>query len=203
MLVYTAGIGVKLLLVVLEAQSKTPYLKVTYRDLSPEVTSGIINKALFWWINSLLKVGYRGLLSYNDLPALDDGLSSEHLRLKLQNEWDGRSKIPPLKLYLILNSDSLFLLAANSKSKNSLLFATLRCLRQPLLSVVFPRMCLIVLGFAQPFLITYAISYVSETTIESHTDSVGYELISASVVIYIGIAVNILLSLILYITYGI
>ncbi len=87
MLVYIAGICVKLLVLILEAQSKHPYLKPAYQALSPEVTAGIINRTLFWWINSLFQIGYRKLLTYQDLPVLDEKLSSEPLRLKLQYKW--------------------------------------------------------------------------------------------------------------------
>jgi 16S rRNA C1402 (ribose-2'-O) methylase RsmI len=51
-------------------------------------------------------------------------------------------------------------------------------------------MSLIALEFAQPFLITYAISYVSEAGIKSHSDDVGYQLVATAIIIYTGIAVS-------------
>jgi ATP-binding cassette, subfamily C (CFTR/MRP), member 1 len=94
-LVHTAGIGVKVLLLVLEAQSKVSYLKPAYQNLSPEVTEGIINRTFLWWINSLLKIGYRKLLSYEDLPVLDDKLSSARLRSEMILIWDGTRRLVP------------------------------------------------------------------------------------------------------------
>ena len=94
MLIYAAGIGVKLLLLVLEAKSKDLYLKPAYRNLSPEVTAGIINRTFFWWINSLFKTGYRKVLSIQDLPVLDDELSSARLQAKLKSEWGNAREFP-------------------------------------------------------------------------------------------------------------
>jgi ATP-binding cassette subfamily C (CFTR/MRP) protein 1 len=90
--VYTAAISIKLLLLILEAQSKASILRPSYRSLSPEETAGILNRLFLWWINSVFVTGYRKLLTGDDLPRLDAELSSEHMRKELQRAWDGRCK---------------------------------------------------------------------------------------------------------------
>jgi hypothetical protein len=76
--------------------------------------------------------------------------------------------------------------------KRPLIFAAARCLRYPLILDIFPRACLIVLRFSQPFLNNFSISYVNEHDIESHGERMGYQgygLIASAALIYTGIAV--------------
>ena len=67
--------------------------------------------------------------------------------------------------------------------------ATVSSLRWGYLSCIFPRLCFIGFEFAQPFLITRAINYVSEP-VTSETKNEGYGLIAATAIIYIGLAVS-------------
>jgi ATP-binding cassette subfamily C (CFTR/MRP) protein 1 len=53
--------------------------------------------------------------------------------------------------------------------------------------IVFPRVCLIGFNYAQPFLISSAIDYISQPTGDRNT---GYGLIAATALIYLGIAVS-------------
>ena len=76
------------------------------------------------------------------------------------------------------------------KKPDGILFkTTLKLLKQPLLAAAFPRLCLIGFSFAQPFLISRAIDFASSPdTLENR--NVGYGLIGAFVLVYIGIAVS-------------
>lgn len=65
---------------------------------------------------------------------------------------------------------------------------SLRALKWPLLSVVPPRACLIALNFCQPLLINRAIILSIDDVTQKSID-VGYGLIGAYVLVYIGIAV--------------
>ena len=84
----TTSVSAKAVLLILEAQSKRPYLKFPYRSYPPEATSGILNRSFFWWINSLFIGGFRRLLSVNDLYAPDVGLSSKPLQVRMQKAWN-------------------------------------------------------------------------------------------------------------------
>ena len=183
--VYLAGTGMKLGLLILEAQSKTSCLKDPYRKLSPEARAGVLNRMTFWWINTLLITGYKGVISYNDLPVLDSELSSECVQPSMQDAWDERGT-PDESSATYPTSD----LIVKSRSSYMLLFAVLKCLRRPLLSVVFPRTCLIVLRYAQPYLISSAIRFVSEVDYKTESNVTASRLIAMAIFIYTGIAVR-------------
>ena len=88
--VFSAGMGIKVALFILETQGKRTHLKLPYRDYPLESTSGIFNKSFFWWLNSLFVGGFRNLLSFDDLHEIDNKLLSEPLRNSLQIAWDSR-----------------------------------------------------------------------------------------------------------------
>ena len=87
---FTAGIGLKLALLILETQEKRPILRDPYRRLSPEATSGIFSRSVFWWLNGLFIEGFRTILTVESLYDIDSELDSRPLRDSLQKAWDRR-----------------------------------------------------------------------------------------------------------------
>lgn len=87
---FTAGVGMKCILLILESLPKTAYLKEPYSNLSSEELGGVFNTCFLWWINQLIITGYKKLLSTDDLPKIDTKLKSEPLRDRLQKSWDQR-----------------------------------------------------------------------------------------------------------------
>jgi hypothetical protein len=79
-------------LLVTESQNKVSILKPAYKHLAPEELTGVLGRALFWWINSILKEGYHGFLIQDDLPKVDRALSSTILRKRLIRVWNQRCK---------------------------------------------------------------------------------------------------------------
>lgn len=77
----------------------------------------------------------------------------------------------------------------NHKRRWPLLAALCSALKHPLLVPVPARLALIGFNYAQPFLITAAVSYVQGTT-QDQMKGAGYGLIGAAFIIYIGIAVS-------------
>ena len=77
----------------------------------------------------------------------------------------------------------------DKKPDGTLFYTTLRVLKRPLLAAAFPRLCLIGFSFAQPFLINRAILFASSPDTPENRN-VGYGLIGAFVLVYIGIAVS-------------
>lgn len=75
---------------------------------------------------------------------------------------------------------------------NSLLLVTFRQLKWHILAVVPPRTCLTAFNFCQPFLINRAVSYAEQSNSPQNTN-IGYGLIGAYVLVYVGIAVCIVL----------
>lgn len=86
-IVATVAVGVKLLLFVLEAVEKRHILKSEYAGYPPEATAGFYNRAVFWWLNPLFKIGFTGVLRVEDLFALDKELSSERLLARFDEKW--------------------------------------------------------------------------------------------------------------------
>lgn len=75
------------------------------------------------------------------------------------------------------------------KGPSSLFAVTLGVLKWPLLSVIIPRAGLIGFTFCQPFLINRAITLAMQPVTE-HTTNMGYGLIGAYVIVYVGISVS-------------
>ncbi|KAL6806010.1 P-loop containing nucleoside triphosphate hydrolase protein [Trichoderma sp. SZMC 28012] len=170
--VSTATLVCKLVVFLLELGEKRHILLHPWNNLTPETTSSIINRSLFWWLNDLLLRGFRTPLSTDTLYEIDDSMKSERLFLKLQ---DARQKW--------------------SKSQVShryrLLFATCDSLRKPLAITILPRLFLIGFKFAQPFLINRVITYVQEKNDgDGARKDVGYALVGATGLVYLGSAIS-------------
>lgn len=84
---FTANVGIKLVLLLLENRSKRSYLKSPYNVYPPEATSGIVNRSFFWWITPVFATGFRKLLTLNDLFTTDPGLLSEPLLTQMEISW--------------------------------------------------------------------------------------------------------------------
>lgn len=52
-----AVLALKISLLFLEAQNKTIYFSPADIDRPPQETSGILNRSVFWWLNSLFLKG--------------------------------------------------------------------------------------------------------------------------------------------------
>ncbi|KAH8899329.1 hypothetical protein GQ53DRAFT_709991 [Thozetella sp. PMI_491] len=148
-----------------ESCSKADILLEKYRALPPEVKTGALGKAVFWWINPVLAEGYNNILLDHELPSIDHDISSPVLRNNIWKTWtDGQSKWLPLVLY--------------------------RCLRAPFLSVIPSRLFLILFRYCQPFLIEYSIRFVGDLRLGQWEADEGFLIIVAAVVIYTGLAVS-------------
>jgi len=85
--VFTAAFALKILLLLLEATEKRSLLRPVYRSVAIESTSGIINRSLFWWLNSMLWQGYRSLLLPEGLITIDLALASKTVHASLEYHW--------------------------------------------------------------------------------------------------------------------
>lgn len=79
-----------LILLGLELHAKTPLLFEAYVYEPPEVTTSFFGNTLFWWINPILAQGYRRSLSEDDIPMLDQNISSMTLRESILKAWNQR-----------------------------------------------------------------------------------------------------------------
>ncbi|GAQ47010.1 hypothetical protein ASPNIDRAFT_189460 [Aspergillus niger] len=162
-----ATVALKLLLLALEAQNKRSYLKESLLAIPPESTSGLFARTVFWWLNRLFVIGFRKLLTLEDLFPTDSDLKSEGLRRKIGKAW---------KKY-------------QSSETRSLIFATFVSLRWAVLRTIFPRLCLIGFSYAQTFFIQRAMEQLHRPDTQL-TRNEGYGLIGAAALIYGGIAIS-------------
>lgn len=86
-IVFSVAVAVKCLLLLLEAGGKREILRPSYQGYPPEATSGIYNRAFFWWLNALFKKGFSQTLLLANLFALDKHLRSEYLQDLLSSTW--------------------------------------------------------------------------------------------------------------------
>jgi ATP-binding cassette, subfamily C (CFTR/MRP), member 1 len=78
---------VKLVMLPVEAYEKRGFLRPQYRELPPEVTSGILSRWAFWWQLPLFRAGYSKKLEVDTLFPLEKHFKSSHLQRTLQVRW--------------------------------------------------------------------------------------------------------------------
>jgi ATP-binding cassette subfamily C (CFTR/MRP) protein 1 len=98
-----ASFASKLILLSVESWPKLSYLIPRKEKYGPEEVSGILNRSLFWWLNSLLLRGNKRLLSLSDLFPLDRKLHSHRLQARVQYSWDKCKPPSLLHIDLTLN----------------------------------------------------------------------------------------------------
>ena len=171
-LVALAGLSVAVVViefVLLLFQEVSKRRLVTTRNsqprLSGEALSGFWGRALFLWVNSTLKLGFRTILRVEDLKDLGPEFSSERLHADFEPHWQ----------------------AASPTSSHSLANALLRTLYPEFLRVVVPRLCFLGFTFSQPWLIMSVI----DTVVNGNPGSeVSGGLIGAATLVYTGIAIS-------------
>ncbi|KAL1965989.1 hypothetical protein VTN77DRAFT_4929 [Rasamsonia byssochlamydoides] len=166
-IVFTVAVGLKALALLLESGEKRWILRSEYKAYPPEATASIFTRSFFAWLNPLFARGFSKLLSVDDLFQLDKQLLSERVHARMEAEW---AKV-------------------THKGTYSLFFVALKTLKWPLLAVIPPRACLIALNFCQPLLINRAV-YLSVDDVTTWTTQVGYGLIGAYIIIYVGAAIS-------------
>ncbi|KAK0716329.1 ABC transporter [Lasiosphaeris hirsuta] len=164
--VFTAGVAVKITVLVLEALEKRRFLLAEYQNCPAEATASLYNRSFFWWLNPLFRQGFKRVLDVDDLYTLDKHLKASYWRPRFLNAWS----------------------PGHSKSPYSLLKSTFRLLWRPLTQTILPRSCLTALVFCQPLLINRTIR-LSQEPINDETTQVGRGLIGAYLFVYVGIAV--------------
>ncbi|PVH82064.1 P-loop containing nucleoside triphosphate hydrolase protein [Cadophora sp. DSE1049] len=164
---FTTAVIIKSLIIILESQKKTRWLRWDTKEHSPEETSGLYSLGAFAWLNRLFLRGYTKVLTIEDLYPLDQSMASNVLQSKLSN----------------------FMNAAPRNRKHGLAKATAKALAIPLLLPIGPRIALGAFQFCQPFLLNSLLSYLQGPSGEASRNH-GYGLIGATVLIYAGIATS-------------
>lgn len=89
--VFTASLGLKVIILFLEGTEKRRFLSLEDQKLSPEETSGILNQSVFVWLNRLIITGFKKVLLIEDLYPLNQELSTASLKVNFCKTWE-RSK---------------------------------------------------------------------------------------------------------------
>ncbi|KND86292.1 ABC transporter C family member 8 [Tolypocladium ophioglossoides CBS 100239] len=160
--VTSAALALKLLILALE---EVPKRGPTVLGTSKEISSGLWNRSVFWWLNSTFRRGYKTFIQFDDLPRLDHKLDSHHLASRLDREWKSIDK----------------------SGKYCLAFATFHAFRASFWTAVIPRLCYGGFSFAQPILIRTIIDFIGSPT-PNHAQGVAGTLIGATALVYLGIA---------------
>ncbi|KAF4951397.1 hypothetical protein FSARC_12927 [Fusarium sarcochroum] len=163
--VFTTGLVLKIAILVVETVEKRRLLKSPYSAYPPEALGGIVNRSVFWWLNSLLLKGSSSRLQMDHLFDLDQELLSEKLDKSFRLTWT----------------------ASRKRSPYSLLWTVVRCARKPMFASVAARLVLIAFKFSQPLLIDRAVSLLTEPESEYRINT-GRTLIGATALVYLGIA---------------
>lgn len=83
---------VKALLFLAEVSEKRHLLKPEWKDVGPEETAGIVNRAFFIWLNNTFIKGFRTLLTVDVLSSLDTEMLEASKPTKLISSWERGSK---------------------------------------------------------------------------------------------------------------
>ncbi|KAK1635152.1 P-loop containing nucleoside triphosphate hydrolase protein [Colletotrichum phormii] len=183
--VFAASFACKTAIVILEAQEKTRYLVSSSsstaggggRSYSPEETSGIYSRGLFWWLTPLLLTGFRRLLKSLDLFVLDGCMSAAVLNERFWLHWN---KSPSFS-----TGDPSS--EASRSSRYRLIRTCIVTLKWQLLAVVLPRLFLLGFTICQPLILNRFLEFLQNP---SETVNYGYGLIGAYGFVYLGISIS-------------
>ncbi|KAF4634221.1 hypothetical protein G7Y89_g3892 [Cudoniella acicularis] len=162
---FSTSTVLKLVITIVEAVEKRNILLPGFEYSSPEATSGIYSRSFFWWLNSLMRNGFHGVLEQKDLFSSEDGMSSSTLQGRSQISWNN----------------------ANKNRSHALFWSTLKATRHQFVICVFPRLCLVGFRYAQPFLLSRTVNFVNS---ETESDNIGWGLTGAFGVVFLGMAVS-------------
>ncbi|KAE9376415.1 ABC transporter-like protein [Stipitochalara longipes BDJ] len=165
--VASSVLAIKLLVLISEAIEKRKILSTPYTDSSPEATSGLYSRGVFWWLNSLFRLGFRNVVNEDDLFTVDRDLKSEALGTRFDRHWVNRKKYP---------------------AKHTLVWVISRAMLGSFVAAVFPRLALTFFSFMQPLLINSLTRLVSEPDSEDASNR-GWGLAAAFGLVFVGRAV--------------
>jgi len=72
-------LSLRIILLLAEAQSKSTSLYEEYKNLAPETLSGVYARRVFWWLNGLMRKGYKITFDPMELMAIDEEFGSRGL----------------------------------------------------------------------------------------------------------------------------
>lgn len=160
--IFTASVALKVVILFLEAQRKTRFVKWDSKEHSPEETSGIYSLGAYLWLNKLFSQGYSQILQMDDLYPLDFSMRGKALNEHFSKHAD---------------------LAHMKGHTAGLLRILCRALAVPLLLPVMPRLALMGFMFCQPLFIESLLKHLAQPE-AANSSNIGYGYIGAAFLIY-------------------
>ena len=182
--VFSCIASIKTVLLISEAVEKRRILLPPWKNYSPESTSGLYSRGVFWWLNPLFLLGYKEVLSNDTLLAIDEKLMSKPVQSRFQREWVGCTVLHPHDHDSYLQS-----IGKINVGKYALLHATARAMIFPLATAVVPRLCLIFFRYMQPLLIHRVSTFVAQP-VTGYSMNQGWGLTGAYGLVYLGLALS-------------
>ncbi|KAF2012008.1 multidrug resistance-like protein [Aaosphaeria arxii CBS 175.79] len=164
-IVLTSSFALKTIILFLEAVEKRNYLRHP-ENLAPEETSGLYSQTFLWWMNSIIRDGYRRVLKPMDLYPVSQRMSSQVLSHQFNQEWHK---------------------VAKSGQQPSLIKIAIRVLKWELMVPIFPRLALLGFTFCQPLLVSRLLEFLQNYREDT---SIGYGMIGAYAVVYFGMSIS-------------
>ncbi|KFY10023.1 hypothetical protein V492_05242 [Pseudogymnoascus sp. VKM F-4246] len=159
-----ADMAIKLCLLFLEGKNKRAFFSNIDSERPHQETSGILNRSVFWWLNSLFLTGYKKVLILEDLCHLDEEIASEKPIANFEIKWESASHVQKHRL------------------AKTILLSLLRLFTAP----VLPNLLVMGLTFAQPFLVSAMLDFIAST---SESKEVGYLIVVGYAVVYVSKAI--------------
>ncbi|TQN69569.1 ABC transporter gloK [Colletotrichum shisoi] len=175
--VFSTSFALKAVIVILEAWGKTPYLAGGRGSYSPEETSGIYSRGLFWWLTPLLLTGFRRLLKPLDLFVLEGSMSTAVLDERFWHNWNKASSF----------SATVQPGASPRPKRHRLIRTCVSTLKWQLLAVILPRIFLLGFTICQPLILNRFLDFLQNTPEDVNY---GYGLIGAYGFVYLGISIS-------------
>ncbi|KAI5464884.1 P-loop containing nucleoside triphosphate hydrolase protein [Mariannaea sp. PMI_226] len=166
---FTSSVALKAVILCLEAIPKTRWIHWVASEHSPEESSSLLSLGVYYWLNKLFLRGYRDVLSVDDLYPLDSNMVAQGLYDKLARQ---------LRVHCYHDEPTFGLCKDLCKA-----------LVGPLLAPVAPRIALVGFKYCQPFFINSMLEYL-QTPYDPSTNNLGYGLIGACFLIYMGITLS-------------
>lgn len=164
----SVALGIRLIALCLETQSKSDLLLARNEKIPAEVLAGPISRTVFHWLNGLMMSGYRGVLHPEEFGPVDDRLLSARLRPRfriISNQYEDNT---------------------GSSTCSGLIWLTFTALGRTLAGPIVARLAVTAFTFTLPFLVDAALTYLEADS--SIPASHGYGLIGAAFLCYVGIA---------------
>ncbi|KAL2851083.1 P-loop containing nucleoside triphosphate hydrolase protein [Aspergillus pseudoustus] len=162
---FTSTVAIKLFVLTSETWEKRSILLSPYQDLSPESTSGILARSVFWWLNSLMRTGFARPLTGHDMLPIHDSLAARTLLPKAQSSFG----------------------SFNPSNRHALALSTMWATKYIFLAGVVPRLALAAFKYTLPFLISRTTSWTADP---SQPDEIGWGLTGAWLLVFLGQAIS-------------